>query len=476
MIANTWDRGVSIGAEYGSDALDISKSVYTVARQDGAPVYTLLEGPLPPGQLAIVFLAFDKAIGEYECPPSVTPALSFDPITHHTARTKAFRIKTDAPVSAYSIAPYGGARSYEPAATLLLPVSSWAKNYVAVSPGFGTSQWSTDPRLRTLQIIASEDDTEVSIRPNVDLRTVGEITGGSAGAPVSFKLDRGQVLQIAQEELTGSPIEASRPVGLFGGAECSFLPADVAACDMLQQQIPPLSHWGTEYAVVPYPPRIDSLSPNIREMVPYSIVGAVDGTVLTYEPSRPRNAPETIGAGQSLSFITDEVFVVRSQDSKHPFYVGTYMTGAEWNLRGENGQEGTITLGDPEFVNVQAADQYLDRYIFMTDFTFPDTALTVIRRRSADGFMPVELECGGEITGFRPLGSSGKYEYAWVRLTTGFTESFAKGGCSSYGRQEVRSKGPFAITVWGLGWYASYGYVGGTGLRPINDAVPPPVK
>ncbi|MDF2696565.1 MAG: hypothetical protein K0S65_4948, partial [Labilithrix sp.] len=70
----------------------------------------------------------------------------------------------------------------------------------------------------------------------------------------------------------------------------------------------------------------------------------------------------------------------------------------------------------------------------------------------------------------------GRYEFAWVKLTDGFVgQKFAKGECS-YGRHEAHSDGPFDVTVWGTAQYASYGYVGGTGLRPINDAEPPPVK
>jgi len=127
-------------------------------------------------------------------------------------------------------------------------------------------------------------------------------------------------------------------------------------------------------------------------------------------------------------------------------------------------------------VNVPPTAQYLDRYVFFTDFTFPETALTVVRRKTAKGFMPVELECGGEIDGWQPLGSSGQYEFAWVKLTSGFLpQTFAKGKCG-YGRQVARSDGPFAITVWGTGQDASYGYVGGTGLRPINEAPPPGVN
>jgi len=127
-------------------------------------------------------------------------------------------------------------------------------------------------------------------------------------------------------------------------------------------------------------------------------------------------------------------------------------------------------------VNVPPVDQYLDRYVFFTDFTYDDTSLTVVRRKTATGFAPVELDCAGEITGFMPLGSSGEYEFAWVQLTSAFQgEPYPKGTCS-YGRQEARSSGPFAVTVWGVAPDASYGYVGGTGLRPIHEAPPPRVQ
>jgi hypothetical protein len=41
------------------------------------------------------------------------------------------------------------------------------------------------------------------------------------------------------------------------------------------------------------------------------------------------------------------------------------MTGSTYG-RGYSGQ---YTSGNPDFVNVPSADQYLDRYVFLTDFT-----------------------------------------------------------------------------------------------------------
>jgi hypothetical protein len=471
MVSNTWNRAVTLSAEYGSAALDISQSIYTVAIVDGAPSYTLLKGPLPEGQVAVVFLAEAPDTEQFEgvlCPKGVVAAVHADPIQHGSTRTTAFQLMTDAPISAYSIFPYGGSNSYLPTATLLLPVSSWANDYIAVSPfDFGY------PSERTLQIIASQDDTVVSIRPNVEVPAGDGTEGATTGITQSWTLARGQVLQFTQASMTGSPISTTKPVGLFGGARCSYIPSDDPACDVLQQQIPPTAQWGSQYALVPYPSRVVDTSQVVRETVPYTVVSVADGTTFTYEPARPVGAPSKLDAGQSATFMTDELLVLHSQDSKHPFYAAVYMTGQNY---GQGSAGAGFRTGDPDFVTLAAADQFLDRYVFFTDFTYPDTRLTVVRRKTANGFLPVELECAGPIDGFQPIGTSGEFEYAWVSLTTGgVPEKFAKGACG-YGRQEAHSEGPFSVTVWGLGSYASYGYLAGTGLRPINDVAPPVLK
>jgi len=483
MIANTWERGVNVSVSFRGKPLDISRSVYRAHLEGEKTVHERLDGPIPPGEVALIFLAHTPTGERILCPTEVQPALLFDPIEHETAINDAFHIETDAPVSAYTIYPYGGAQSYYPAGTLLLPVSAWSTNYIAIDPELERGSRLFEElgalnleSLRTLQVVASEDDTQVSIKPTVELYRRNGVEGTPAGTTGTWTLSKGQVLQFVQGSMSGSPIESTKPIGLFAGARCTNLPAGIRACDLVQQQLPSLAQWGTEYAVVPYPPRRVDLNSDfvkpVPELVPYTIAGGTDGTELTYDPAPPTGAPLSLRASEVVTFATREPFVVRSQDAKHPFHVNVYMTGAEFGRATGVG----MTLGDPEWVNVPASGQFLDHYVFFADFTYPDTGLSVVRRKNATGFAPVELSCGGEITGWKPLGTSGTYEYAWVNLTVNFTEPLAKDGCSSYGRQEARSDGAFAITVWGIGSYASYGYVAGTGLRPINDAVPVPIK
>ena len=156
---------------------------------------------------------------------------------------------------------------------------------------------------------------------------------------------------------------------------------------------------------------------------------------------------------------------MRSQSTDHPFYFGAYMTGGA----------DFANIGDPDWVNVVPPKQFLKRYVFFTDPTYPETSLVVIRTKSivTKQFAPVTLKCKGELDGWQPLGD---YEYTRVDLVTGDFQSVA--GCTN-GPQEMSSDQPFGVTVWGWGStqqtkLVSYAYPAGAGFTPINQIVVPP--
>ncbi|MBN9161447.1 MAG: IgGFc-binding protein, partial [Myxococcales bacterium] len=183
---------------------------------------------------------------------------------------------------------------------------------------------------------------------------------------------------------------------------------------------------------------------------------------------RPGSAPETLEAGQVATFTTNQLMAVRSQDAEHPFHAAMHMTG----LAAVPG----AALGDPEFVNVVPSEQFLNRYIFFADYTYQDTTLTVVRKRTATGFKPVTLECAGELTGWQPLDKSGTHEFVWVYLTKRNAPVEHPGGTCGNGRHEAYSEGPFSLHVWGMDVYASYGYAAGQGSRSLHDVKGPPLK
>ncbi len=451
FIANTWDSEVTISVEVGGVPVDASPFSRITSGNGQSIVYSPLPGgALPEGEVAIVFLDGNT------CPGGVTPP-GLQP-------KSAFHIETSRPVVAYAIDPYGGGDSAVTSASLLIPTSAWDLNYIAVNAWpFGPN--STNPRLT---VTAAEDATSVTINPLYDV-TAAFIDGAAAATtlantPVTYTLNRGQTLRIEQEqELTGSPILADKPIGVFGSASCFNI--DACCCDSTHEQLPPVQAWGSQYAAVRYRSRIDGDD----ESVPWRFVGAVDGTQLTYEPAAPAGAPTTLDQGQVAEFRSPGPFIVTSQDEDHPFYVATYMTGA-----------GDFqNIGDPEWVNVIPLLQYRSGYIFFTDPTYPETNLVVVRTRASDGeFKDVILDCAGALTGWQAIDGAGDVEYTRTDLVRG---NFEQQGACDNGRREMSSEAPFGLTVWGWGTeatqpaftstYVSYAYPAGASVQQINEVV-----
>lgn len=469
FLANTWDTPATIGAELGGSPLDVAASLYKITVGASGPSYERISR-IEPGEVGVLFLSQGTASATENyaapCPGEVVPAhLGVVVSAHQTSRYPAFRIQSDRPISAYSAFPYGGASSFSPSATLLLPTSSWRANYILLD---GWESSTSQPGF--VQIVAQRDATEIRIRPRVALQEGIDVAGAPRGEVSSWTLDRGQVLEFVQpQSLAGSPLEASEPVAVFGGTRCANLPdPNVGACDTLHQQIAPVEQWGSRTAAVPYRSRRDAPAPGqppLPEEIPYRISAAVGGTVLRYDPLRPIGAPAKLETGETATFTATAPFTVSSQDAAHPVYLGAFMTGGDRYA----------TLGDPDFVNLIPDAQYLDQYVFYIDPSFQNTTLTLVRRAGERGLSDVEVDCLGVVTGWEPVGSDGTLEGTTVALTeAGRGVTTAAGSCA-YGRHEARSDGAFGLYVWGIDRYASYGYAAGAGTRAVS-ALPDEVK
>jgi hypothetical protein len=169
----------------------------------------------------------------------------------------------------------------------------------------------------------------------------------------------------------------------------------------------------------------------------------------------------------TFSAGTGEAFVVRSQDPEHAFYLAAYMTGSSPEYGGR---------GDPEFVNVVAAKQYLNAYSFYADPTYKETSLVVVRAKTNGVFKDVWLDCAGQLTGFLPIGTRGEYEFVRVDLSRngGPGDAFGDKVCQN-GLQRMKSEGPFTATIWGWDFCASYAYPGGMAQRKLVDTPLTPV-
>ena len=471
FLANNWPEDTMVTIE--RDGTSYDPTMFGRVPDGTADVTgwaTIPATGIATSSVGVVFLSSDPNASNIGTPITcpITPAVSVSSgaavwtgANNATGTGTSFHITTTFPVSAYDILPYGGASSYLPSAELLLPTTAWGTNYVTagprptMGPGWG-------------QVVAAMDGTTVQIKPTSSLPAGTGVVAAPAGTTTSYTLDAGEYVQWQDAgDMAGSIITANNPVSFTGGTGylcVSSATSSGGGCDSGHQQIPPVSALGSEYVAPPYATRPADLMP---ESIPYRLVGTTAGTTLTYTPAIA-GAPPTLGVGQVAEFETTEPFVVTSQDSMHPFYVGQYMSGCEvtgGSRPGASGGEGNC-LGDEEFVNIVPPAQWLSSYVFFTDPTYTTTNLVVVRKASASGFQDVTVDCLGTIGGWQPIAGGSEYEITNVDL-----ERLTPVGTCTNGRHTASSNGAFNVVVWGLATFASYAYPAGGNVGKINSVV-----
>jgi hypothetical protein len=478
FLANTWGRAANITVSRGGQSFDVT--TFGRIPRGIAPSTTYDPIPasgLPPDEVAVLFLSHKPGVTNFtslECP--VTPAVLEDTAVAGSGLGLAFHVESDTPVTSYDILPYGGATSYLPSATLLFPSTAWGTNYVAVAPqnnSGGGSLWAL--------VVAAEDGTTIDVAPTTTLVGGGGVAQAPAGQVTSYTLDAGQILQWLDPNFgsgmnpTSAVFQSTKPFGLWTGNTylgVSSQTSGPGGQDSTHQQIPPVQALGNEYVGAGVVSRIVGGTP---ESVPYRLMGIVDGTTLTWDPGPPPGAPTTLSAGQFAEFETSTPFVVTSQDEDHPFAFTQYLPGAPFNSVAGCGPvppfpDSTCGLGDEEWVSLVPPRQFLQRYVFFTDPTYATTNLVLIRSKGAGGYEDVDIACLGNVTGWQPIGSGDKYQYAHLDLVRG---TVPVANCNT-SRHEATSNGAFGVVVWGTDWYSSYGYPAGGNVGAINDVIVPP--
>jgi hypothetical protein len=475
FVTNTWSRPARLTVTRAGVAYDPSRFGRIVENGRPASAWSPIpaEG-IPVDAVAVLFLSSDpnSAMPEtgtpLRCP--ITPAINAGTVTPGTGTGAAWRVQSDVPVGAYDMLPYGGAPSFFPSAQLLFPTSVYGESYVVMSAPVGTA---SAPGPQWFQIVAIEDDTTVRLLASRRFEGRGALPALEPGRTVSFSMTSGQVAQYegaGDADPSGTVVVANRPVAVFAGNRFLRLqPMESPGGDSTHQQLLPVSSLAREYVGAPYETRRRDLQP---EVIPYRIVGAVDGTSLTFDPP-VAGAPAMIQRGQVVDVRVAQPFVVRSQDDVHPFAFAQMMTSSTVPSGSREGAlepyQGRL-LGDEDFVIAIPPAQFLRRYVFFSDPSYPTTSLTIVRARRGGEFTSVRVSCVGDVTGFRPIGADARYEYATVDL---LRAGRSASGCTN-GRHTAQSDAPFGITVWGLDSYASYGYPAG-GNASVLSAVPVPL-
>ena len=262
------------------------------------------------------------------CPTGVVPRCRATLSLHGTGTATAFHIKTNVPVVAYQMLPYGGGRARVTAATLLLPTTAWDTNYV-VADAYEAPliPMIDEPRAGPTAVVDREPGPDARrLDPTTDILPGGSVGGSAAGVPVEYTLSHGQYLQITQSaELTGSAVQSDRPVAVLGASTLVDIPLDVVRADTAEQ-IRPGARARQRVRRGPLP---QPLSPAPRSR-PRGGSSAGPGTVahLGVRPP-PSGAPTTLSAGEVATFESPRPVRRVEPGLQHPFYVASHMTGAE---------------------------------------------------------------------------------------------------------------------------------------------------
>jgi hypothetical protein len=399
----------------------------------------------------------------------------------------AYRVISDRPVTVAQFNPfeYDSASaadfSFTNDASLLLPSHSFTGEYIAssfvplsitqVTPGFPplipesreSRHW---PGYVAVTGVTPEPTTvSVALTAPVAPEPGGKFGASGAGTTVSFTLERGEVVHLVsaappacasgrpgfvsrvdeeglefcnetQYDLTGSRIQANHPVAVFGGHACAYVPYDAQACDHLENQMPPLQTWGTEYFTAPMG---DPSSPEVRNVV--RVTAAFDGTDITVEPSQDGVGSVTLGAGEWVEF-----------DSTSPFRVnGSRGIMVTQYLVGQFASDPEADRGDPAMVVLPPGEQYRSDYTFVTPTSYNagtqgQSFLLVIRPPGLD----ITLD-GSSVSG--SFSAVGGREVAIVPVEGG--------------THQMNAGDEFGVIVFGMGQFTSYAYPAGLNLEEI---------
>ncbi|MCX7929420.1 MAG: IgGFc-binding protein [Chlorobi bacterium] len=361
----------------------------------------------------------------------ITPEAELD--TFPRPQLRALHIQSSAPIAVYAL----NRRIQTTDTYLALPtdvlgtdyrVMCYSKLSAVLTPIFA--------------IVATEDDTRVEILP-----TTPTTDGHGAQQAYSTVLDRGQVYQVRAQyfatgsgDLTGTRIRSSKPIAVFSGHTCAYVPPGVKACNHLVEQLPPVNTWGKHYYIGKlkgrsrYTVRILASQNRTRVFKNQTLIAVLDA-----------------GEYYEETNATDHMQITADK----PILVAQFSQGYG------NGDE----IGDPMMILISPTQQFARRYRIITPVQGSwDHYINVVAREEALSGLRLD---GRPITReqFERIGIT-SYAIAQLRL--------------NFGTHTITADEPFGLYSYGFGYrtdaYDAYGTMGGQTffiLDTLRDQQPP---
>lgn len=401
---------------------------------------------------------------------------------------QSYRIETDYPVTVYQFNPYdfeySGVSSNSNDASLLLPASVFGTKYRVLTRGNSaikrqTTNYSAEPGFTA--VVAAYDNTSVTFSTTAWIASDGDglVPETAPGGNVTVSLNKGDVLQLVgksnltyedcaqlepselsgpdeelfeycnpgpQYDFTGSIVTSDKPVGVFAGHNCGFVPFDYRACDHLEEMLMPESTWGKRFFIAQTHP----VEPLTSETNVIRILAGGDAPV-TVTWDLPGAEPRVIQPGEFFD-IQPAAGYHFELNATGPVSVGKFTVGQKFWTDVQS------SSGDPSFGLVVPTEQFRNEYSFVAPISMTVNYVNVVSRIPGPQDDLIVLD-GNPITPemYEEIGSG--YGVARIELPVsgGAHKIFSTDGTTFFG-----------IEVYGFANYTSYMYPGGLDLKVIT--------
>ena len=345
----------------------------------------------------------------------------------------AFRISSDSPVTAMQINPIGGAPSFVPEASMLLPINSLGQAYYGMGYAGGGF----------VIAVATEDNTTVNSDAGMQvIDAFDTFTFNPAGDP------------------TGFFVGSDKPIAVFSGNSCTNVPGGAGWCDHIEEAVIPLAAWGTSYVAARHPHRQPMLHP-APEQVYWRVIAGVDNITIDVSPPGivAGDQINLATAGEWTEINSDESLYLSAPADK-PFMLVQYMAGGSTIFNATSCSPGPA-VGDPYMMQMVPTEQWLTSLPFLTDDSYAEDFVLLVRETGTQ----VEVDCLGivDASHFQAIAGT-PYEVGVVELD--IAGMGGEGACVD-GQQFVVSSQPVGVNVGGYDCAASYGYPGGLSLDAL---------
>lgn len=339
----------------------------------------------------------------------------------------AYRLRSTQPVVIYQYEPLQPTGTGD--ASLLQPVHTWGADYLVASREYWVGNVA-----ETLggfyAVLASEDDTQVTVTPSGFGGTVGAGAGVGEDGNGVVTLDAGDVLEVfaISGDITGTRVTADRPVAVFGGHRCSQVPLGLPSCDHLEESMLPVDALGKEYVVVPPLGPDDTLRPQMIR-----ILATEADTMLTYTPQQDALAQLDAGQWTEIGPTTNSFTIVADKKVA----VAQYMTGG-------------LAETDPAMTITTPTGQYRDNYLLAASPLYTSRLLTIVAPFGAKLTMD-----GAPIEGWSGIPG------------TDFVTRALSLPANALGTNLIAGDQAFGVSVYGHAFTTSYWYPGGLELQML---------